>query len=117
MNPPGNFNFHLSSPVAPQHLPGNQTSHPGPGTSPSQSVPGRRTPLGTVGIGGFYAQSGLMATATHSQTDENQPSGSREELVNMLPRDRYFIFLFFSICYLQTISEYVEPSSRTKHTW
>lgn len=55
--------------------------HPGPATSPTQSVPGRRTPLGTVGIGGFYAQSGLIGAASHSHTDENQPSGSREELV------------------------------------
>lgn len=79
MNPPGNFNFHLGSSGVPPHLPGNPSIHPGPATSPTQSVPGRRTPLGTVGIGGFYAQSGLMGAASHSHTDENQPSGSREE--------------------------------------
>lgn len=89
MNPPGNFNFHLGTSNAPQHLPANQTMHPGPATSPTQSVPGRRTPLGTVGIGGFYAQSGLIGAASHSHTDENQPSGSREELV------KNFFFLFF----------------------
>ncbi|XP_011293442.1 class E basic helix-loop-helix protein 22 [Musca domestica] len=32
------------------------TAHPGPTASPPQSVPGRRTPLGSVGLGGFYAQ-------------------------------------------------------------
>lgn len=32
---------------------------PGEGTrSPPQSVPGRRTPLGAVGLGGFYLQGG-----------------------------------------------------------
>lgn len=65
MNP--NFNFHLSAPI-PSH---SQSAQPVPATSPTQSVPGRRTPLGTVGIGGFYAQS-------QHQTDENLPSGSRE---------------------------------------
>lgn len=43
--------------------------HPGPTSSPPQSVPGRRTPLGSVGLGGFYAQSlGMLPPG-----DENKP--------------------------------------------
>lgn len=51
MNPHQTYNFHnMGSPPPPMSI------HPGPASSPSQSVPGRRTPLGTVGLGGFYAQ-------------------------------------------------------------
>lgn len=53
--------------------------HPAPATSPSQSVPGRRTPLGTVGIGGFYAQGSHAAGPSHSHTDENRPGGSSSD--------------------------------------
>lgn len=85
MNPHTNFNFHLSSAAAqqlpPPPPPPPQGIHPGPASSPTQSVPGRRTPLGTVGIGGFYAQGSLMAPSSHSHTDENQPGGSRERFV------------------------------------
>lgn len=53
------------------------SAHPGPASSPSQSVPGRRTPLGTVGLGGFYAQGGSHASGSlHIHTDENRPGGS-----------------------------------------
>lgn len=52
--------------------------HPAPATSPSQSVPGRRTPLGAVGIGGFYAQGAHASGSTHKLTDENRPGGSSE---------------------------------------
>ncbi|XP_063359020.1 class E basic helix-loop-helix protein 22 [Cydia fagiglandana] len=42
--------------------------------SPPQSVPGRRTPLGAVGLGGFYMQGGQPPPPQHCyQTDENQP--------------------------------------------
>ena len=51
-------------------------SHPGPTSSPPQSVPGRRTPLGAVGIGGFYAQSSLTLPQPTTQTDENKIIGS-----------------------------------------
>lgn len=64
-----------SAPSIQSHVP--QAVHPVPASSPNQqSVPGRRTPLGTVGLGGFYAQ----AASSHAQhhTDENLPSGSRE---------------------------------------
>lgn len=60
----------------------SQTTHPVPTTSPSQSVPGRRTPLGTVGIGGFYAQSSLAHS--HHHTDENLPGGSSEKYVKFI---------------------------------
>ncbi|CAG9799197.1 unnamed protein product [Chironomus riparius] len=63
---PHHFNFHLNH---------SQTlNHPPPPTSsPPQSVPGRRTPLGTVGIGGFFAQP--HAASSHQiHTDENKPS-------------------------------------------
>ncbi|KPI94651.1 PREDICTED: class E basic helix-loop-helix protein 22-like [Papilio xuthus] len=42
--------------------------------SPPQSVPGRRTPLGAVGLGGFYMQGGQPPPPQHCYpTDENQP--------------------------------------------
>ncbi|XP_058177404.1 class E basic helix-loop-helix protein 23 [Anopheles ziemanni] len=72
MDPPHNpFNFHLGPPAS-HSVHGH---HPEQTPSPPQSVPGRRTPLGTVGLGGFYAQP-HAASSTH--TDENRPSGSSE---------------------------------------
>ncbi|XP_068621554.1 class E basic helix-loop-helix protein 22 [Battus philenor] len=42
--------------------------------SPPQSVPGRRTPLGAVGLGGFYMQGGQPPPPQHCYpADENQP--------------------------------------------
>ncbi|KAG7311290.1 hypothetical protein JYU34_002322 [Plutella xylostella] len=41
--------------------------------SPPQSVPGRRTPLGAVGLGGFYMQGGQPPPQHCYPTDENQP--------------------------------------------
>lgn len=56
--------------------------HPAPTASPPQSVPGRRTPLGSVGLGGFYAQ-GLGMSQQQQQsltpTDENKPGPSGPE--------------------------------------
>lgn len=70
MNPHQTYNFHnMGSPPPPMSI------HPGPASSPSQSVPGRRTPLGTVGLGGFYAQGHSGGGTTHVHTDENRPSG------------------------------------------
>lgn len=60
------FNFH--------HNPNIHHSPPPAALSPSagaQSVPGRRTPLGTVGLGGFFAQP--HASSSHVPTDENKP--------------------------------------------
>lgn len=85
MNP--NFGFHLTSGLPPpppptiqSHSMQNPQIPPAPAASPTgrQSVPGRRTPLGNVGIGGFYAQSALSPSHIQHQTDENLPSGSRE---------------------------------------
>lgn len=104
MNPHIPFQFqHMGSPAPPPPLPVTQHSgttqpmslspgtlsamHPGPATSPSQSVPGRRTPLGTVGLGGFYAQGPASAHAT-VHTDENRPGGSSTS-------DRYIIITQF----------------------
>lgn len=56
--------------------------HPAPAASPPQSVPGRRTPLGSVGLGGFYAQGlGMSHQAQQSltPTDENKPGPSGPE--------------------------------------
>ncbi|SPP80022.1 class E basic helix-loop-helix protein 22 [Drosophila guanche] len=50
--------------------------HPAPTASPPQSVPGRRTPLGSVGLGGFYAQGMGMSQQTMTPTDENKPGPS-----------------------------------------
>lgn len=43
--------------------------------SPPQSVPGRRTPLGAVGLGGFYMQGGQPPPPPQHcyPSDENQP--------------------------------------------
>lgn len=97
MNPHAPFNFHIgSAPALPAMPAPAQSSHPGPATSPSQSVPGRRTPLGAVGIGGFYAQGGLIsAGSSHTHTDENQPGGSRERLVKSV----VFILSTISLTY------------------
>jgi len=73
MNPHQAYNFHnMGSPPPPMSI----AIHPGPASSPSQSVPGRRTPLGTVGLGGFYAQGHSGGGTTHVHTDENRPGGS-----------------------------------------
>lgn len=88
MNP--NFGFHLTSglpPAPPQSIQPHSMQSPqippAPAVSPTgrQSVPGRRTPLGNVGIGGFYAQSALSPSHMQHQTDENLPSGSRERYI------------------------------------
>ena len=79
MNPHTAYTFHnMGSPPQPPPPPPSISIHPGPATSPSQSVPGRRTPLGTVGLGGFYAQSGhASGSGVHGMhTDENRPGGS-----------------------------------------
>lgn len=54
------------------------SAHPGPTASPPQSVPGRRTPLGSVGLGGFYAQGlGMIQGGGMPPGDENKSdSGS-----------------------------------------
>lgn len=87
---PHHFNFHLSHNQAMVNLP------PPPTSSPPQSVPGRRlvvviyssavtvsqalfifrTPLGTVGLGGFYAQPHAGIQSSHQTSDENKPGTS-----------------------------------------
>ncbi|XP_065357513.1 class E basic helix-loop-helix protein 22 [Calliphora vicina] len=62
---------HTHPPIPPtaNMLGPHPSGHPGPTSSPPQSVPGRRTPLGSVGLGGFYAQSlGMLPPG-----DENKP--------------------------------------------
>lgn len=72
------FNLHSAGPPTL----GSQLAHHHhvliePSTSPpSQSVVGRRTPLGTVGIGGFFAQPGSSSHLAHQQSDENHPDGT-----------------------------------------
>lgn len=63
---------HMQIPPTPNLMSG----HPGPTSSPPQSVPGRRTPLGAVGLGGFYAQGLGMSQQGSLPTDENKPSPS-----------------------------------------
>lgn len=65
---------HAHPPIPPtaNMLAVHPTTHPGPTSSPPQSVPGRRTPLGSVGIGGFYAQ-GLGMLTQSTPGDENKP--------------------------------------------
>lgn len=71
MDPP-QFNFHMMSPSQQVAIP---VTVPEPTSSPPQSVPGRRTPLGAVGLGGFYAQ-GHSSTSMHTHTDENRVGGT-----------------------------------------
>lgn len=61
--------------------------------------------LGAVGIGGFYAQ-GALSAASHlqHQTDENQPSGSRERFVALCIQDAEAI-VELSICQQLELSE------------
>lgn len=48
--------------------------HAEPNSSPPQSVPGRRTPLGAVGLGGFYGQPGSSHHPhPHNNSNENRP--------------------------------------------
>ncbi|XP_055684769.1 class E basic helix-loop-helix protein 22 [Lutzomyia longipalpis] len=65
------YNFHLGA-----------ATHTveGPSGSPPQSVPGRRTPLGAVGLGGFYAHGSHPGSSMHppQSSDENRPSGTSE---------------------------------------
>jgi hypothetical protein len=66
------FNFHVQ-----QTTPPTSMSPPSGGL---QSVPGRRTPLGNVGLGGFYAQPHASSSASHHvSTDENKPRISPEK--------------------------------------
>lgn len=89
------FGFALPAHAHPQIPPtanmlgAHPSTHPGPTSSPPQSVPGRRTPLGSVGLGGFYAQGlGIMqhGGAMISQ-DENRPdsgaSANMEKSTNL----------------------------------
>lgn len=61
------YNFQLAQAAAGIHVE--------PNSSPPQSVPGRRTPLGAVGLGGFYGQPGSSHHPhPHSNnSNENRP--------------------------------------------
>lgn len=74
MDPLVPFSFHVQTTAN-----NNQQleMHPNTVPSPSQSVPGRRTPLGAVGIGGFFSQGTHPVVSPHQSTDENRPGGSR----------------------------------------
>lgn len=125
MNP--NFSFHLSAvppppPPIQHHAMQNPTIPPAPAGSPSQSVPGRRTPLGTVGIGGFYAQSAMSPPLIQHQTDENLPSGSREryiEIMRLLFKIFFFVrvlsSLFIIFCRSPTNQAPATGSGKTKN--
>ncbi|KAG5679252.1 hypothetical protein PVAND_008832 [Polypedilum vanderplanki] len=71
---PHHFNFHLNHTQAMSAMAHHPP--PPPTASPPQSVPGRRTPLGTVGLGGFYAQPhASSSSSTHqAHSDENKPN-------------------------------------------
>lgn len=91
MDPP-QFNFHMMSPSQQVALP---VSVPEPTSSPPQSVPGRRTPLGAVGLGGFYAQ-GHSSTSMHTHTDENRVGGTSRYLFEIFQQNinLFIIFIF-----------------------
>lgn len=73
------YNFHLGAPALPTVAE--------PSGSPPQSVPGRRTPLGAVGLGGFYAHGSHPGSSMHQQqnADENRPSGTSERGSSGIP--------------------------------
>lgn len=65
---PGASHASVSAPPA-----GYSSEHP-------QSAPGRRTPLGAVGLGGFYFQQQPQPHASSSAlSDENRPDQERLE--------------------------------------
>lgn len=130
MNPNFGFHLTSGLPPPPQpptiqpHSMANQQIPPAPAVSPTgrQSVPGRRTPvrnnlntnnhiffsfrffffqLGSVGIGGFYAQSALSPSHIQHQTDENLPSGSRERYLIVAFSDVASVvsFLCYNFCF------------------
>lgn len=78
MEPPHNpFNLHFGQSSS------QSSSKPEPTNSPPQSVPGRRTPLGAVGLGGFYTQGGHSASSMHLHTDENRLAGTSRYFYNL----------------------------------
>lgn len=146
MNSHAAYSFHNmgSPPPPPQPMSSSQSSssiqssHPGPPTSPSQSVPGRRTPLGTVGLGGFYAQGHTVASAAHIHTDENRPGGSaltRWDMHNNIDanshsRERKEFFFNYKKIWLEAVklknyvrrqesffSEHINDMRRIRHTY
>lgn len=62
------FNFHLAQGQQPQPM----LPPPEQASSSPQNIPGRRTPLGTVSLTGYYPQPG-GSTIHHSVTNENKP--------------------------------------------
>lgn len=95
------FNLHTAGHVSL----GSQLAHhnhliePSASTSPpSQSVPGRRTPLGTVGIGGFFAQPGSSSHLPPPQSDENHPEGTGGRWVEHLISNKCLILIITSNC-------------------
>lgn len=74
---PGASHANVSAPPA-----GYSSEHP-------QSAPGRRTPLGAVGLGGFYFQQQPQPHASSSAlSDENRPDQERLDT-------RYWIRYYF----------------------
>ncbi|XP_023288730.1 class E basic helix-loop-helix protein 22 [Orussus abietinus] len=74
-----------STPLESMGYPAPGASHPGVPGPPAgyssehpQSAPGRRTPLGAVGLGGFYFQQQPQPhTSSSSLSDENRPDHER----------------------------------------
>lgn len=61
--------------------------------SPPQSVPGRRTPLGAVGLGGFYMQGGQPPPQPQHcyPTDENQPEPGTSYAQRLVTLSEYIV--------------------------
>lgn len=104
MDPP-QFNFHMMSPSQQVAIP---VTVPEPTSSPPQSVPGRRTPLGAVGLGGFYAQ-GHSSTSMHTHTDENRVGGTSRYLTKEVLWKRTFSNFYFYF-FFRTPSHSSAPS-------
>lgn len=55
-----------------------------PHSSEEGQVPGRRTPLGAVGLGGFYFPGGPMPASHDPPSDENRPDSGGGHAENRL---------------------------------
>lgn len=83
---------------------------------PPQSVPGRRTPLGAVGLGGFYMQGGQPPPPPQHcyPTDENQPepgTSYAQRLVILLT------LTAFSWLYDASMSFYATMGKELRENW
>lgn len=70
-------------------------------------MPGRRTPLGNVGLGGFYFQGGPSNLAGHSgPSDENNPDSSASGQLRYFFSSQIVTF-FFLINFINIFLQFI----------